>query len=78
MIIEIDDEMVDTIIQSALVKDYVHLMDDIKVHNKTGEHLHEDDFEAYVEVAAALEILGNWYFVHGEFQKAVKAARKKK
>jgi hypothetical protein len=78
MIIEIDDETLDTVIQSALVKDYVYLMNDIKAHNKTGTHLHEDDFEAYVEVAAALEVLGNWYFVHGEFQKAVKAERKKK
>ena len=78
MILEIDNEMVDTIVQSALVKDYVYLMDDIKAHNKTGTHLHEDDFEAYVEVAAALEVLGNWYFIGGEFQKAVKAARKKK
>jgi len=78
MIIEIDDEMVDTVIQSALVKDYVYLMEDIKAHNKTGTHLHEDDFDAYVEVAAALEVLGNWYFIKGEFQKAVKAVRKKK
>lgn len=78
MIIEIDDEMVDTVVQCALVKDYVYLMEDIKAHNKTGKHLHEDDFEAYVEVAAALEVLGNWYFIGGEFQKAVKAARKKK
>lgn len=78
MIIEIDDDMVDTVIQSALVKDYVQLMDDIKVHNKTGTHLHEDDFDAYVEVAAALEVLGHWYFIGGEFDKAVKQARKKK
>lgn len=78
MVIEIDDEMVDVIIQAALVKDYIYLMDDIKKHNKTGEHLHEDDFDAFVEVAAALEVLGNWYFVRGEFQKEVKKARKKK
>ena len=77
MIIEIDDEMVDTVIQSALVKDYIHLMNDIKAHNKTGEHLHEDDFEAFVEVAAAVEVLGIWYFAHGEFQKAVKSGWKK-
>ena len=78
MIIEIDDDMVDSIIQKALVQNYVYLMEDIKIHNKTGAHLHEDDFEAYVEVAAAVEVLGNWYFVNGEFQKAVKAERKKK
>tara|TARA_R110000868_G_scaffold42198_3_gene143213 strand:+ start:1160 stop:1396 length:237 start_codon:yes stop_codon:yes gene_type:complete len=77
MIIEIDDDMVDSIIQKALVQNYIFLMNDIKIHNKTGTHLHEEDFEAYVEVAAAVEVLGNWYFVSGEFQKAVKAARKK-
>ena len=77
MIIEIDDEMVDTVIQNALVQNYIFVMNDIKAHNKTKAHMHEEDFEAYVEVAAALEVLGNWYFVRGEFQKAVKAARKK-
>jgi len=78
MIIEIDDDCVDGIIQGALLRDYVHLMDDIKLHNKTGEHLHEDDFEAYQQVAAALKVLGNWYFPFGEFDKEVKKARKKK
>jgi len=78
MIIEINEDCVDSIIQNALVQNYVHLMNDIKIHNKQGNHLHEDDFQAYVEVAAAVEILGNWYFPFGEFQKAVKAARKKK
>jgi hypothetical protein len=77
MIIEIDDDMVDSIIQNALVQNYVFLMNDIKIHNKTGKHLHEDDFQAYVEVAAAVEVLGNWYFARDEFNKAVKAARKK-
>ena len=78
MMIEIDDDFLDGIIQNAIVKDYVSLMDDIQLHNKKGDHLHEDDFEAFQEVAAALETLGGWYFVGGEFKKAVKAARKKK
>ena len=78
MIIEIDDEMVDTIMQSALVKDYVYLTDDLKKHSKNNDHLHEDDAEAYEEVAGAILTLSKWYFVNGEFEKQVKAARKKK
>ena len=78
MIIEIDDDMVDTIIQGALVKDYIHLTNDLKVHKKNPNHLHEDDAEAYAEVVNGIEILAQWYFVRGEFEKAVKLARKKK
>ena len=78
MIIDIDDDTVDSIIQNALVQNYIFVMNDIKAHNKTKAHMHEEDFEAYVEVAAALEVLGKWYFAHNEFEKAVKVARKKK
>jgi len=77
MIIEIDDDCVDGIIQNALLRDYVYLMNDITIHNKQGNHLHEDDFQTYQEVAAALKVLGNWYFAYGEFDKAVKKAKKK-
>jgi hypothetical protein len=78
MILEIDDDMVDTIIQSALIKDYVHLTADLKVYKKNPNHLHEDDAEAYSEVVKGIEILARWYFVHNEFENAVKLARKKK
>ena len=78
MIIEIDDDMVDTIIQGALVKDYVYLTNDLEAHKKNPNHLHEDDAEAYAEVVNGIEILAQWYFVRGEFEKAVKLARKKK
>ncbi len=78
MIIEIDDDMVDTIIQGALVKDYIYLTNDLKVHKKNPNHLHEDDAKAYAEVVKGIEILARWYFVNGEFEKAVKLARKKK
>jgi len=78
MIIEIDDDMVDAIIQGALVKDYVYLTNDLKTYKKNPNHLHEDDAEAYAEVVKGIEILARWYFVHGEFEKAVKFARKKK
>ena len=77
-LIEIDDDAVDVIIQNALVRDYVSLMDDIKQHNKYGNHLHEDDYEAFQETAAALKVLGNWYFIHGEFDEAVKKAQQQK
>ena len=33
MMIEIDDDFVDTIIQGALVKDYVHLTNSLKQKN---------------------------------------------
>ena len=74
MKIEIDDDTMDTIIQSALVEDYVNLTNDLK-NNKS---MHEDDVEAYKETVAGIEILAKWYFVHGEFEKAVKKARKVK
>ena len=72
MKIEIDDDFVDIIVQGALVKDYVYLSNDLK----TPDKLHEDDAQAYKEVVAAIEVLGNWYFAHGEFKKAVKKANK--
>lgn len=77
MIIEIDDDCVDMVIQSALVKDYVHLTQDLKVHKKNPNYLHEDDAAAFEETIKGIEILARWYFIHGEFEKAVKQARKK-
>jgi hypothetical protein len=78
MILEIDDDMVDTVMQGALVKDYIYLTNDLKIYKKNPNHLHEDDAEAYAEVVKGIEILSKWYFVHGEFEKAVKLARKKR
>jgi hypothetical protein len=76
--IEIDDDFVDVIIQNSLVKDFIYLTDDLKVFKKNPNHLHEDDAEAYAETVKGIEILAKWYFVHGEFDKAVKKARKTK
>ena len=76
MIIEIDDDMVDTIIQAALVKDYVYLTKDLKVYKKNPNHLHEDDAQAYAQVVKGIEILAKWYFVQGQFEKEVKKAKK--
>jgi hypothetical protein len=78
MKIEIDDDFVDTVIQGALAKDYVYLTDDLKVYKKNPNHLHEDDAAAYAEVVKGIEILAKWYFINGEFEKAVKLARKNK
>ena len=78
MIIEVDDDCVDMIIQAALVKDYVYLTDDLKVNRKNPDHLHEDDAAAYSETVKGIETLAKWYFVHGEFEKAVKKLRKAK
>ena len=74
MKIEIDDDFKDTIVQSALVEDYVNLTRDLK-NNKS---MHEEDVEAYKETIKGIEILGRWYFAWGEFDKEVKKARKKK
>jgi hypothetical protein len=74
MMIEIDDDCLDTIIQKALVQDYVSLTEDLK----RADEMHEDDVEAYKETAKGIEILSKWYFVHGEFEKEVKKARKAK
>lgn len=76
MIIEIDDDCVDSIIQNALVRDYIYLSTDLKINAKNPGHLHEDDAAAYEDVVKALEVLGNWYFAFGEFDKAVKKAKK--
>ena len=78
MIIEIDDDCVDMIIQAALVKDYVYLTQDLKAEKKNPGHLHEEDAAAYQEVVKGIEVLAKWYFVNGEFEKAVKKARKAK
>ena len=74
MKIEIDDDTLDTIIQGALVEDYVSLTNDLK----NSDNMHEDDVEAYKETVAAIQVLSKWYFVVGEFDKAVKKARKAK
>lgn len=74
MIVEIDDDFTDTIVQQALLNDYVSLTEDLK----TPEKMHEDDVVAFTETVKALEVLAKWYFVHGEFDKAVKKARKAK
>ena len=74
MKIEIDDDCLDGIVQGVIVENYVGLKDTLK-NDKT---LHPEDREAYEAVVQALKVLGGWYFVHGEFDKAVKAARRKK
>jgi hypothetical protein len=74
MIIEINDDMADTIVQQALLNDYVSLTEDLK----HPEKMHEDDVAAYIETVKAIGVLAGWYFVRDEFEKAVKKARKAK
>lgn len=73
MKIEIDDDCLDGIVQGVIVENYVSMTNTLK-NNK----MHPEDKDAFENVIWALEILGNWYFLAGEFQKAVKKARKKK
>ena len=74
MKIEIDDDFKDTIVQSALVEDYINLTNDLK----NSKAMYPEDVEAYKETVKGIEILGRWYFAWGEFDKEVKKARKKK
>lgn len=78
MLIDIDDDCIEELIRSALVRDYIYLTDDLKVYKKNPNSMHPEDAEAYTNTVKGLEILGNWYFVSGEFEKEVKKARKKK
>lgn len=74
MKIEIDDDCLDGIIQGVIVENYVSLTSSLK-HDKG---IHPEDRKAYEAVVDALKVLGGWYFVVGDFDKAVKAARRKK
>ena len=74
MKIEIDDDFKDTIVQSALVEDYINLTNDLK----NSKAMYPEDVEAYKETVKGIEILGRWYFAWGEFDKELKKARKKK
>ena len=74
MIIEINDDFSDTIVQQALLTDYVNLTEDLK----HPENMHEDDVVAYKETVQALGVLAKWYFVGDDFVQAVKKARKAK
>lgn len=78
MMIEIDDDCLDGIIQGVIVENYVNLTGTLKAAKKQPSMLHPDDKVAYENVVAALEVLGSWYFPFGEFDKAVKKARKAK
>ena len=55
MMIEIDDDCIDSVMQTAIVKDYVSLTKDLE-HK---ENFHPDDVEAFEEVTKALKVLGN-------------------
>jgi hypothetical protein len=76
MKIEIDDDCVDSIIQAAILNDYLHLTQDIKIAEKNPNAFHPDDVSAFKDVVAALEVLGGWYFYN--FKEALKQAKKKK
>jgi hypothetical protein len=76
MKIELDCDTIDDIMRNALVHDYIWLTDDIKKATKYPEYAHEEDLEAWVQVAGAIEVLGAWYCIN--FKDDVKKARKKK
>ena len=77
MILEIDDDDADKVVQYSLAQTYAWLKRDLKIYKKNKNHLHEDDAEVYAKLLPALEIVANWYFAHGEFQKMVKKVKDK-
>ena len=72
MIVEIDDEVGDEIVRSALMETYLNLSRDLK----HPEKLDDDDKEIYQNVVAAIEVLGTWFFY--DFAGKVKEAKAKK
>jgi hypothetical protein len=67
MKIEIDDDCADMVVQESLVQTYLGLTADLKLNK-----LHKDDAQIYKAVVEAIEVLGKWYFAHGEFERRVK------
>ena len=80
MIIEIDDDMVDTIMQSALVKDYIYLTNDLKAYKKNPNHLHEDDAQAFAAVAPGDQVsargieVGHIFYFGTKYSEPMQAA----
>jgi hypothetical protein len=66
MMIEIDDDCLDTIVAAELISTYKSLKKDLK----NPEQWHEDDLEAFQEVLKALDVVGPFY-VH-DWKKKVK------
>lgn len=69
MKIEIDDDFADRIVQCSLMDTYLDLKGYLK--NKT---FHPDDPKMWKKTIAAIEELGNWYFV--DFKKELKQYEK--
>ena len=70
MMVELDDEFLDEIIRTALVRDYIFLTDKIK--NPQGWH--KDDIDSWHETVQGIELVSKWYFIN--FKEAVTKARK--
>lgn len=75
MFLELDDEFGDEIVRQGLLESYFMIKYDQK-RVKEGAYAHPDDIVKWKEVLAAMEIVGEWYFV--DFEKAKKEFKRKK
>jgi hypothetical protein len=70
--LDLSDEFVDNLMEKVLVDDYVGITSDLKKNKKI---MHEDDIKAYKNAVKGIELLSNWYFARGEFDRLVKKVR---
>ena len=70
MMIEVDDDYIDTIVVANLASSYVSIKDMLK----SGKGWHEDDIAAWKELLPAIELVGGWYSV--DFKADIKKAKK--
>ena len=70
MMIEVDDDYVDTIIVAGLASSYVS----VKEMLNSGKGWHEDDIAAWKELLPAIELVGGWYSI--DFKADIKKAKK--
>ena len=73
MLIKLDDEFGDEIVRQGLLESYFMIQYDLK-RVKQGAYGHPDDIIKWKEVLAAMEIVGEWYFV--DFEAAKKEYKK--
>jgi hypothetical protein len=70
MMIEVDDDYVDTIIVAGLASSYIS----VRYMLKSGKGWHEDDIAAWEELLPAIELVGGWYST--DFKADIKKAKK--
>ena len=72
MIIEIDDDLADSVVVASLIDSYIQISRDVK--NESSWH--EDDIAAWKELLPALKLVASWYCL--DFDVELKKAKKEK